>query len=72
MVDSIAFDKKEIAFVPGTNKTRLTITGFDINTEVDGTIYLLKVLPLSAASLNIKNVSIVFELEAPTSDQVNW
>lgn len=72
-VDQIAFDKKEIAFVPGTNNTRLTITGFDINTTVDGTIYAAWIIPLSTASMNIKNLSLVVDLAAPSqADQVTW
>lgn len=71
-VDKIAFDKKEVAFVPGTNKARLTITGFDINTTVDGAIYALWFIPLSTSSLNVKNISVVFEVEASSVDQANW
>ena len=72
-VDKIAFDKKELGFVPGTNNTRLTITGFDINATIDGTIYALWIVPLSAAGMRIKNVSLVVDIAAPSGpDQVTW
>lgn len=71
-VDNIAFDKKEVAFVPGTNKARLTITGFDVNTTVDGAIYALWFIPLSTSTLAVKNFSVVFEVDAQSQDQVNW
>jgi hypothetical protein len=45
-VDAIAFDKKEIGFVEGSDKIRMTITGFDLNATVNGAIYALWFIPL--------------------------
>lgn len=71
-VNSIAFDKKEIGFIPGTNTARLTISGFDISTRVDGAIYALWFIPLKTAALNVTNLTLQIDLEAPSSDNVNW
>ncbi len=71
-ISEIAFDKKEIGFIPGTNTVRLTITGFNVSSQVNGAIYALQFIPLKTAGLNITNMSLQIDLEAPTTDNVNW
>ena len=63
-VDNIAFKKKEIKFLPGTNTARLYIDGFDLNCSIDGTITALWVIPMTAASLNITNLTMQFDITA--------
>ena len=71
-VDNIAFNKKEIKFLPGTNTARLYIDGFDLNMTIHGKIYALHFIPLSAASLNITNVTMQLDLACNNTDDLNW
>lgn len=71
-IDKIAFNKKEVSFLPGTNTARLYIDGFNIDSSIDGTLSLLYIIPLSAASLNITNITMQLDLTAVDTDELNW
>lgn len=71
-INQIAFKKKEISFIPGTNDVRVLINGFDIDMDIDGGITALWLIPLKASKTFIKNISLQMDLKAPTTDNVNW
>jgi hypothetical protein len=71
-VDNINFNKKEIKFVEGTNKTRLYVDGLDLNITINGAIYALWIIPIHTASLNVTNVTLQIDLESNNTDDLNF
>lgn len=58
---------------PGSDRLKIKTSGVDLSLNMDGTVKLIDLIPLTATGLNFTNVTLNMELEfAADSDDVHW
>lgn len=67
------FTTKKFEMMPGTDKLNCKLGGIDADLDLNGSLELLKFIPMSATGLSVKNMSIEFTLESVAADdKVHW
>ncbi|TNV80189.1 hypothetical protein FGO68_gene15348 [Halteria grandinella] len=64
-INTLNFNTREVYYVPETNGTlRVLFGGIDLNSVMNGTMYILGFIPLDAAQLNLTNLTVQLDLLA--------
>lgn len=72
-VNTLNINQRDISFVPGTSQVRLQFGGIDLDSQLDGEITLVGFIPIYAAKIQLKNLTLQANLESiPTDDKVHW
>ena len=59
--------------MPGTKKVRLHFGGTDVDSRLDGSMTVIAIIPLYAATLNIKGLVFQADLESVVlTDGIHW
>ena len=73
-INTLNINTRQISMVPGTDILRVYLSGINLNSDVNGTMTLMGIIPLQAAKLNITNLTIQIDLEAVpyVNNSVKW
>jgi hypothetical protein len=72
-VDKIAGpSQKSFRQIPGTKRIDVSLRGIDINATMDAELKALRIVPVHIDGLNLKNLSIDFQLESDSTDGVEF
>lgn len=62
-ITTFNINKREVKYLPNSNGTmRLFFSGIDLDSDVEGTLTIIGIIPLHAAKLKIKNLTLQMDL----------
>jgi hypothetical protein len=63
---------KSFAQVPGTKRVDIRLSGLDVNLTTDAELKALRFIPVNIDGVNLKNLTIDFQLESNSTDGVEF
>ena len=55
-INTLNINERTIDFIPGTKKVRLHFGGIDLDSNLDGKMTIIGIIPMYAASLKVKGL----------------
>ena len=72
-INTLTVNERWVDFVGGTSKIRLHLGGIDVDSQLDGVMTIVGLIPIYAAGLKIKGLVIEVDLEAIAQpDGIKW